>query len=53
MRIALGHTQQSLAVQLGIHEMTVSKWERGQANPHPVFFGALRQLYQANLEQAA
>ena len=53
MRVALGHTQHSLSVQIGIHEMTISKWERGLARPHPVFISALRRLYEASMGQAA
>lgn len=43
-RLALGHTQRSLSVFLGVHVVTISKWERGLSNPHPVFFNALKQL---------
>lgn len=54
MREAMGHTQLSLAVAIGVHSMTLSKWERGVAEPHPVFFKAVQDLYadHANLVAA-
>lgn len=45
MRVAMCHTQLSLAVAIGSHPMTVSRWERGLARPHPVFFNAIRDTY--------
>ena len=35
VRTALGLTQAQLAQLLGIHPLTVSKWERGQGSPNP------------------
>lgn len=49
-RLALGHTQRSLAAFLGVHVVTVSKWERGLSNPHPVFFKALSRLQQGGAQ---
>lgn len=53
MRLAMRHTQLSLAVQIGVHPVTISKWERGVISPHPVFFHAVRQLYKAHQGAAA
>lgn len=47
MRVAMKHTQLSLALAIGAHPMSVSKWERGRAVPHLVFFNAIRDLYHA------
>jgi transcriptional regulator with XRE-family HTH domain len=35
IRSALGLTQAQFAQLLGVHEITVSKWERGQGAPSP------------------
>jgi hypothetical protein len=35
LRHVLGLTQAELAYMLGVHAMTVSKWERGTAHPVP------------------
>lgn len=48
-RIRLKHTQLSLALALGVHPQTVSKWERGLKKPHPVFFNALCNMVKAAL----
>lgn len=32
-RNAVGHTQAALAAEIGVHEMTVSRWERGLIEP--------------------
>lgn len=45
MREAMGHTQASLALAIGSHEQTVSKWERDIKKPLPVFFNAIRAEY--------
>lgn len=53
MRVAMRHTQLSLSVQIGVHSLTISRWERDDTTPHPVFLFAVRQLYQASQGQAA
>lgn len=35
IRVSLGLTQVQLAQLLGVHPLTVSKWERGQGEPSP------------------
>lgn len=40
VRVRLGLTQESLAQLVGVHPMTVSKWERGALRPGP-FQGSL------------
>ena len=37
LRLALGATQRELAGLLGVHETTVSRWERGEARPDLAF----------------
>lgn len=53
MREAMGHTQLSLAVAIGAHPMTLSKWEREVAEPLPVFFNAVKGLYAAHCQAQA
>lgn len=35
IRLNLGFTQQQLAQLLGVHHLTISKWERGVLAPNP------------------
>lgn len=51
MRVAMGHTQQSFALAIGVHFITVSKWERGETEPLPAFLQAIRTMYAASLAQ--
>lgn len=53
MRVAMGHTQLSLASAIGAHVQTVSQWERGRKKPLPVFFNSIRDLYQVWLKGVA
>lgn len=41
VRLAMEHTQQELAALLGLHAMTISKWERGVAHPGPYHIALL------------
>lgn len=43
-RERLGMTQQELADALGVHYMTVGRWERGEMEPSPLLGRALRDL---------
>ena len=37
-------TEEQLADQLGVHPITVSRWERGEREPHPGWITLLRGL---------
>jgi transcriptional regulator with XRE-family HTH domain len=36
LRVALGCTQEQLARRIGVSFLTISRWERGKANPSPL-----------------
>lgn len=44
-RLNLGITQGELAALLGVHPITVSKWERRKAEPSPWQCAALKMLW--------
>ena len=44
MRKTLNLTQQQLAVKLGVAEVTVSRWERGQHRPSKLALKQLKRL---------
>lgn len=52
-RVRMKHTQASLAAAIGVHSMTVSKWERGTARPHRVFIEAILRLLADHQEANA
>jgi transcriptional regulator with XRE-family HTH domain len=45
-RKALGHSQESLAEQLGTDRTTVGRWERGETAPYPHLRGRLCRVLQ-------
>ena len=45
-RTALGLTQAEFAQLLGVHAMTVSKWERGDASPTPYQLNLFEQFIE-------
>lgn len=45
-RRRIGWSQARLAQALGVHPMTVSKWERGEVQPAPYLALALERLTQ-------
>lgn len=45
-RKALGHSQESLAEQLGTDRTTVGRWERGETAPYPMLRGRLCRVLQ-------
>jgi DNA-binding transcriptional regulator YiaG len=47
IRLTAGVSQQRLADELGVHRMTVVRWESGERNPR----GAVRARYSDLLEQ--
>lgn len=48
-RTALDLSQAQFAELLGVHEMTVSKWERGLIKVRPWHAGLLNAIYSAHL----
>lgn len=51
MREALGLTQAQLAQLLGVHWVTVSKWERGELTPAPYQAALIARFRQAGQAQ--
>ena len=51
IRSSLGLTQAQLAQLLGVHPLTVSKWERGVATPTPHQAAMLQSFKQAAAKQ--
>lgn len=47
LRLAIGATQAELAKLLGVHETTISRWERGLVSPDPYVIRSLRYLVTA------
>jgi putative transcriptional regulator len=47
LRESLGLSQADFARLMGVHPMTVSKWERGVANPTPYQEGFFNQFQAA------
>lgn len=47
-RKALGHSQESLAEQLGTDRTTVGRWERGETAPYPMLRGRLCRVLQVS-----
>lgn len=44
IRKRLGLTQETLALLLGVHPITVSCWERGKSSPNPWCAGLMEQF---------
>lgn len=51
IRAALGMTQETLARLLGVHGLTVSKWERGVSTVSPWQAGLLAVFEQATVQE--
>ena len=51
LRVALGLTQAQFAAVLGVHSITVSKWERGLLAPSP-YQAALMTSFAQSQQQA-
>jgi transcriptional regulator with XRE-family HTH domain len=47
IREGLGLTQAQLAQLLGVHEITISKWERGHGGPSPYHEALIRSFGKA------
>jgi transcriptional regulator with XRE-family HTH domain len=47
IRSRTGLTQEQLAVRIGVVFTTLSKWERGKANPLPLALKRLRRCFRA------
>lgn len=45
LRVGAGLTQAELAKQLGVTNVTVSRWERGEAVPKPKYIKAMAKLF--------
>ncbi len=50
-RTALGLTQAEFGQLMGVHAMTVSKWERGETSPTPYQLNLFEQFAQGAKEQ--
>lgn len=50
-RTALGLTQAEFGQLMGVHAMTVSKWERGETSPTPYQLNLFEQFVQGAKEQ--
>lgn len=48
IRWARRWTQRQLADALGVHPITVSRWERGQQEPHPGWLQLLRPFLRSS-----
>jgi transcriptional regulator with XRE-family HTH domain len=44
LRTRLGLTQKEFAKKLGVHAITIIRWEKGTSNPHPVWMDKLENL---------
>ena len=44
LRLRLGLTQTELAAEIGVHRVTVARWETGRKNPLPIVQRALADL---------
>ena len=44
LRLRLGLTQTELAAEIGVHRVTVAKWETGGKTPLPIIQRALADL---------
>lgn len=49
-RKAIGHSQESLANNLGIQRSTVARWERGETDPTPTIRPFLASVLEVSLE---
>lgn len=49
-RVAMGLSQKQLANKLGIHEQTVSRWERGEREPDILMLNRLSELYRCSVD---
>ncbi len=45
-REAKGWTQQQLADMIGVHQVTVARWETDKRTPHPAVIRMLRMLLE-------
>ncbi|KDA99143.1 helix-turn-helix transcriptional regulator [Lactobacillus gasseri] len=45
LRVGAGLTQAELAKRLGVTNVTVSRWERGEAVPKPKYIKAMAKLF--------
>ena len=51
LRVANGFTQQSLAKKLGIHQSSVSYWERGLSRPEYENLILLADIFDVSLDE--
>lgn len=49
-RVAMGMSQKQLANKLGIHEQTVSRWERGEREPDILMLNRLSEIYRCSID---
>ena len=52
IRKALGWTQKQLAAHLGVTNISVYKWEKGIAKPHPTFNMKIEELRDGSRPEA-
>jgi putative transcriptional regulator len=44
LRERLGLNQEQFGNKIGVHFITISRWERGISAPHPVFIAMMQKL---------
>ena len=50
IRKSLGWTQKQLALHVGVTKISVYKWEKGIARPHPMFATKIEELREGKNE---
>lgn len=48
LRIKLGLTQKEFAERVGVHAITIIRWEKGVSTPHPVWIEKIRDLEKSS-----
>lgn len=48
-RISHGMTQLALAEALGVSQVTIGRWERGETIPYPIYRKQLRELFREEI----
>ena len=48
LRIKLGLTQKEFAERIGVHAITIIRWEKGVSTPHPVWIAKIQDLVKVS-----